>query len=128
MHLYIPTFQHFIRDTRVIRIGAMAFDSRINTAHGNGVDRTSSTTADEFNGYNSTGPLTTERIDDKDDVNLQQTVIGDDGNATRVATTGDRSSSETEDSTARAFEQLETKKSWFAYLKSRDFYIILVLG
>lgn len=106
----------------------MAFDNLINTAHGNGVDRISSTTADESNGYNSTGPLTTERIDDKNDVNAQQTVIGDDGSATRVATTGDRSSSETEDSTARAFEQLETKKSWFAYLKTRDFYIILVLG
>lgn len=106
----------------------MAFDNGINTAHGDSVDRTSSTTADDSNGYNSTRPLTTERVDDKNDLNLEQTVIGDDGNATRVATTGDRSSSETEDSTARAFEQLETKKSWFAYLKTRDFYIILILG
>lgn len=106
----------------------MAFDNRIDTAHGNGVDRISSTTVDESNGYTSTRSLATERIDDKNDANVQQIVVGDDGNATQVVTTGDRSSSETEDSTARAFEQLETKKSWFAYLKTRDFYIILVLG
>lgn len=106
----------------------MAFDTGIRTAHGNGIDRISSITAGEPNGDNSTRQPASEGIVDKNDVNVHETVIGDDGNITRVTTSGDRSSSETEDSTARAFEQLETKKSWFAYLKTRDFYIILVLG
>lgn len=128
MHCILYThFSIFYTRYPVIRIGAMAFDNSINKAHGNGDGKISAATANGSNAEN-TRPLTTEQIDDKNDANVQQTPIGDDQNSTRVATNGDRSSSETEDSTARAFEQLETKKSWFAYLKTRDFYIILVLG
>lgn len=109
----------------------MASDhNRYITAHASAGDRISSTTADGSTGDNSIRPLTTERIDDKNDVNVQQTIIGDDEIVRPPTARTGRSSTETDDSTARAFEQLETKdeKSWFAYLRTRDFYIILVLG
>ena len=94
------------------------------TAHGHHAgDRITMTTANDI-GDDSIRPTTTERIDDKHDMNVQGAIEVTPSNDTQA----NRSSSETEDSTARAFEQLEKKPSLFSYLKTRDFYIILVLG
>ncbi len=72
----------------------------------------------------STNPLITG-LDDKNnyDATVQPTDIGSERRAVR-------SSQETEDSIIRAMDDLElkSKRSWFAYLKTRDFLIVLFLG
>ena len=97
------------------------------TAHGHGHagDRIAVTTANDIG--DDIKPSTTGRDDDKHEMGIQTTIVG--SNEVSPSTTHEnRSSSETEDSTSRAFEQLEKKPSLFSYLKTRDFYIILVLG
>jgi hypothetical protein len=66
-----------------------------------------------------------------DGFQVEETVVGDmDDIEQRLSKDNDATGDVKNDDIGHAIDELENKnkKSWFAYLMTRDFYIVLVLG
>jgi len=64
-----------------------------------------------------------------DGFEVKETIVGDmDDIQQRLSKDNDAAGEVKNDDIGHAIDELENKKSWFAYLMTRDFYIVLVLG